>query len=353
MLFKALPRNADQKGMGVLTRGVGVLIGVALLAAAGTAGASDGNDLPIVSGTGVTSVGGSSAVLRGNVNPNDRPTTFLFEYGTTTAYGSTTAQGSLAKSKSNKPVSANIVGLEAETTYHFRLVATNSKGTTRGPDVPFTTLSSGTPPPPDPGPTEPTPDPTPDPGPAPLDDRLPTPELGSTVIVAPGQGDLRVRRPGTSKFVPLSLGTELPVGTEVDAREGSVALTSALPSGKLQTASFGGGRFVIRQKRSAYVDLYLRGRACPRATAKGSRTLASAASTKPGRRLWGRDHGGRYRTHGKNSHATVRGTRWVVIDTCAGTLTRVSRGAVVVTDQVRHKRIALDAGEHYLARPPR
>ena len=148
--------------------------------------------------------------------------------GTTTAYGSTTAQGSLAKSKSNKPVSATVIGLEAETTYHFRLVATNSKGTTRGPDVSFTTLASGTPPPPDPGPTEPVPDPTPDPGPAPLDDRLPTPTLGSTVIVAPGEGDLRVRRPGASSFVPLVYGTELPVGTEVDARRGSIALTLSL-----------------------------------------------------------------------------------------------------------------------------
>ena len=102
-----------------------------------------GSELPIVSGTAVTGVGGSSAVLQGNVNPNDRPTTFLFEYGTTMAYGSTTAQGSLPKSKSNKPVSANVVGLQAETTYHFRLVATNSKGTTRGPDVSFTTLGRG------------------------------------------------------------------------------------------------------------------------------------------------------------------------------------------------------------------
>jgi hypothetical protein len=341
--------------MVVLRRVPGVLIGVLLLALAGAAWASGptGNEFPIVSGTGVTSVGGSSAVLQGNVNPNDRPATFVFEYGTTTAYGSTTAQGSLAKSKSNKPVSATVVGLEAETTYHFRLVATNSKGTTRGPDISFTTLASGTPPPPDPGPTNPTPDPVPDPGPAPLDDRLPTPDLGSSVIVAPARGDLRVRRPGASSFAPLVYGTELPVGTEVDAAKGSIALTSALPSGKTQTATFGGGRFVIRQKHGAYVDLYLRHRACPRVTAKSSHTLASVARAKPGSRLWGRDHGGRYRTHGRNSHATVRGTQWVVIDTCAGTLTRVSRGAVVVRDEVRRKSIVLNAGEHYLARPRR
>ena len=78
---------------------------------------------------------------------------------------------------------------------------------------------------------------------------------------------------------------------------------------------------------------------------------ATAARKKQGRRLWGRDHGGRFRTHGRNSHATVRGTRWLVADSCKGTYTRVSRGSVVVRDTVRKKRIVLKAGEHYLARP--
>jgi hypothetical protein len=150
--------------------------------------------------------------------------------------------------------------------------------------------------------------------------------------------------------VALSYGSELPLGTEVDALNGSIALTSALPGGGVQTATFGGGRFVIRQARGGYVDLFLRGPACHPAP-KGSGMLASAAASSSGRRLWGRDKGGRYRTHGKNSHATVRGTHWVVMDTCAGTLTRVSRGAVVVRDEVRKKSVLVKAGEHYLARP--
>jgi hypothetical protein len=334
-----------------------VLIGVVLLAVTGAAWASGGDDLPIVSGTSSTGVSGSSAVLHGNVNPNDRPTTYLFEYGTTTAYGSTTPQGSLAKSKSAKPVSATVTGLEPETTYHFRLVATNSKGTTRGPDIAFTTLDSGVLPPPDPGPTDPAPDPDPDPDPdpgsgtGPADEGPATPILGSSVIVAPGRGDLRVRRPGASSFVPLAYGSELPVGTEVDARAGTLALTAALPSGATQTGQFGGGRFKLSQDKRGYVDLYLRGRFCK--AARGS-AVASAAANKPsGRRLWGHDHGGRFRTHGRNSHATVRGTRWLVADSCKGTLTRVTDGSVVVRDTVRDKRIVLDAGDHYLARPRR
>jgi hypothetical protein len=47
----------------------------------------------------------------------------------------------------------------------------------------------------------------------------------------------------------------------------------------------------------------------------------------------------------------VRGTRWLVADTCKGTLTRVTAGSVVVRDTVRNKRLVLDAGERYLARP--
>ena len=336
--------------MRTLNRVLGVPIGVVLLSLTGAASASGGNELPIVSGTAATGVSGSSAVLQGNVNPNDRPAGFFFEYGPTTAYGSTTPVGFLAKSKSNKPVAASVTGLEAETTYHFRLVATNSKGTTRGPDSSFTTLASGTPPPPDPGPTDPTPDPVPDPSPAPVDDRLPTPQLGSTVIVAPGQGDLRVRRPGASSFVPLAYGAELPVGTEVDAAKGSIVLTSALPGGKTQTAKFGGGRFVIRQKRGGYVDLYLRGRSCARPTTAG--TVARPARISK-RRLWGSDHRGRFRTHGRNSHATVRGTKWSVVDSCKGTLTRVTSGSVVVRDTVRRKSVVLKAGERYLAKPAR
>ena len=56
---------------------------------------------------------------------------------------------------------------------------------------------------------------------------------------------------------------------------------------------------------------------------------------------------------GQYSSATVRGTKWLVQDSCAGTLTRVANGVVSVNDQVRHKTITLRAGKKYLARPRR
>jgi hypothetical protein len=345
-----------------------LLIGVTLALSAATAWAG-GEDKPEIKATGVTSVSYDSAVVNGRIKPRGLATTFVVEYGETKAYGATTAPISIGSGTSEVPITATVAGLQPETTYHFRLVATNSKGTVRGPDKTFKTITApadpGSDPGTDPG-TNPGPDPGTDPGGDPdTDPGLKAPEappeakLGESVLVAPATGELRVRLPGHSGFTPLELGSKLPVGAEIDARAGSIALTSALPSGKSQTGYFGGGRFKLAQDKRGYVDLYLRGRYCTRAErralarrSQGS-AIASAAASRSKRRLWGRDHGGRFRTHGRNSHATVRGTRWVVIDTCKGTLTRVSEGSVVVRDTVRHKRVVLDARERYLARPPK
>ena len=49
--------------------------------------------------------------------------------------------------------------------------------------------------------------------------------------------------------------------------------------------------------------------------------------------------------------ATVRGTKWLVQDSCAGTLTRVTKGAVTVRDNVKHTTVVVRAGKRYLARP--
>ena len=65
--------------------------------------------------------------------------------------------------------------------------------------------------------------------------------------------------------------------------------------------------------------------------------------------MWG-DGKGKFRTKGQFSSATVRGTRWVVIDRCDGTLTRVVRGSVTVRDVVRKKTVVVRAGKQYLAR---
>jgi subtilase family serine protease len=90
----------------------------------------------------------SSATLNAIVNPNGGAVSDCrFEYGTTQAYGSTVPCASLPGS-GNTPVavSAAVSGLSANTTYHFRVSATNAGGTSLGEDKSFTTQPS-TPPP--------------------------------------------------------------------------------------------------------------------------------------------------------------------------------------------------------------
>ena len=65
----------------------------------------------------------ASASLQGLVNPDDKPTTYWFELGTTTAYGTTTAPTSMAKGKVPVRVTGAVSGLQPATAYHARVVA--------------------------------------------------------------------------------------------------------------------------------------------------------------------------------------------------------------------------------------
>jgi len=86
------------------------------------------------------SVTATGARLSATVDPNGRATTYHFEYGTTTGYGKHTAEASAGSGQSGRSVSAAIAGLAANTRYHYRVVATNAAGVSRGSDRSFTTL---------------------------------------------------------------------------------------------------------------------------------------------------------------------------------------------------------------------
>src|SRR5207247_2468131 len=92
-----------------------------------------------------TVIASFSATLNGSVDPHGLTTNVYFQYGTTSSYGSTTASQSKT-GNTYQNVAANISGLSANTTYHFRMVATNSAGTKYGSDRTFTTLSATGPP---------------------------------------------------------------------------------------------------------------------------------------------------------------------------------------------------------------
>jgi hypothetical protein len=330
---------------------LGAAAAVALVVSAlapAVASADHDRDVVTTPATGVTDV---AATLNGVVGPQGDLTVYTFQYGVT-RYDHQTKPAQLPPSgRGPRPVSAQVTGLTPATLYHYRLVVRDGGFFGRwiyGNDQTFTTAPPPAPLPPAVAPTAVAPAPT---AAAPA-----TPALGQTVVVAPVSGTVKVKAPGAAGYVALGAGGAVPTGATVDTRGGEVALTTALPNGTTQTAQFHGGVFRVRQSTKASaggtIDIDLRGPALACGTRSGSgkaRARAAAATTKR-RKLWGSDKGGRYRTHGRNSVATVRGTKWVTTDTCAGTRTTVTQGSVSVRDLRRKRSILVRAGHTYLAR---
>jgi hypothetical protein len=169
-------------------------------------------------------------------------------------------------------------------------------------------------------------------------------------------------------FVPLKGAANIPVGSQLDTAKGRVALTSAADTNgvKTQTADFYQGIFAVKQalpkrkpKKPAplITDLVLKGASTSTcAPLKGARSAEASAKKKGPKgvlgKLWGNGKG-RFRTSGKYSSATVRGTIWLTQDECDGTLTKVTRGTVSVRDFKRKKTVTVKAGHSYLARAQR
>jgi hypothetical protein len=68
------------------------------------------------------------------------------------------------------------------------------------------------------------------------------------------------------------------------------------------------------------------------------------------RQVWGTGKGS-FRTKGRYSSATVRGTLWYHADRCDGTYTQVYEGSVTVLDAARKKVLVVRAGHSVLVRP--
>jgi hypothetical protein len=190
---------------------------------------------------------------------------------------------------------------------------------------------------------------------------LPPPELGKKVNAYPDGGSVLVKPTKGSGFVELVEPRQLPVGAEIDSRGGTVTLiTATTRRNVIQTGQFGGAQFTIDQSRNrlqkGLATLTLIGSnyaSCTSHPAVENPFVHIASGALSGtvlQSLRARESHGHFRTRGRYSAATVRGTVWDTVDRCDGTLTVVYRGTVEVTDFHLRKMIAVHAGRSYLAK---
>lgn len=120
--------------LGILAAGALTPLGSAIGASSATPTATTGD---------ATNVSQTLATLNGTVNPNGTTTTYVFQYGTTTAYGNTSSTGSAGSGTTPVAAARNVGGLAPGTTYHYRIVATNTQNKKAfGLDRTFTTQTT-------------------------------------------------------------------------------------------------------------------------------------------------------------------------------------------------------------------
>jgi hypothetical protein len=303
-----------------------------------------------------TFTGARTADFSGSANPEGSLTTVHFEYGLDPKYSgggpvvytASTPDQTIGSDFTIHTFSASVSGLVPNALYHVRLVATNSAGTTLGPDVSFTTPSA------------------PAPG---------SPTIGKSFNISPVSGVVLIRING--RLVPLTQLRPIPAGALIDALHGTLRVTTATgghPAGDAaakvkkgkkgktatQTGTFGGAIFRISQVAGgpnqglttlAIVEGAFKGApSFALLCTKHKAADATIASSRRTLQLLRASAKGRFRTRGRYSAATVLGTQWTVADRCDGTLTHDITDSVKVTDFVHHKTIVLHAGQSYLAK---
>jgi DNA-binding beta-propeller fold protein YncE len=93
-----------------------------------------------VSSTAVTQ---TTAALHATIDPHNADTTYHFEYGTSTTYGTSypVPDADIGNGVEGPVLTGQALsGLQPDTTYHYRIVASNALGRTTGADQTFTTL---------------------------------------------------------------------------------------------------------------------------------------------------------------------------------------------------------------------
>jgi glucose/arabinose dehydrogenase len=90
-----------------------------------------------------TDITDTAATLRAHGTAGGKPTTYWFQYGTSTSYSNTTTHRDGGSDSATKNVSERVTGLSPDTTYHFRACAQNADGSGCSPDATFRTGSDG------------------------------------------------------------------------------------------------------------------------------------------------------------------------------------------------------------------
>jgi hypothetical protein len=330
----------------ILIAALGLLALGAFGATAAVAHGDDQGGAPKIGDRSPASVTDTSATLRASIDPNSNddwwwmgPTSYGFQFGLTTSYGTTAGSGSLDPWLDSTTVSVPVSGLTPGTKYNYRAVASNVDGTTYGRNTSFKTSGKA------PGATSSGPK-------APGATLAPT--LGQSVVAEAAAGTVLVKEEGETEFHPIDEAEEIAANSTFDTTEGTVSIEASGGDGESYSGDFHGGTFQVIQSANGkgMTKIALRGgdfSACDsqvnaRANASGRHLVL--------RKLWGKDHGGRFKTSGRGSVATVRGTVWYTADSCDGTLTKVSKGAVMVHERGSGRSKLLHKGESFFAHLP-
>lgn len=160
------------------------------------------------------------------------------------------------------------------------------------------------------------------------------PTHGRTANATP-IGKVLVKPPGSSAFESLTSPREIPLGTRLDTRAGTVNLTTVDPDGRTTTTTASNGIFTLTQTFTS-TDLTMPTPSCPSARASTAyrppppdtstlKTKVHSASHQP------------VRVHGRYTVAAAYGTAWTTTITCSKTTVKVTAGTVVVRNRLTRK----------------
>lgn len=300
---------------------------------------------PFVGDVAASDVGAGSATVAASVRANALPATATVQVrdAAQTVVAEQVVQ--VAAGLAGVPVAFSVTGLAAAQPYTATVTATSGAGPAfAAAPASFTTGSPTT--------ADPSPTPTATAAATPPVYQIKKPKkpkakalpvAGEAVVLKAAAGEVRVKTRGQGGFTTLDSASAVPLGALIDTRKGEVRLQSALPDGTIQAGLFRAGLFRVRQDSDGFTNVILAGRLDCRTPRSA---LASASrSGKRKRKVWGSDDGGSFRTHGRDSVATVRGTKWLTVDRCAGTTTRVVEGAVSVRVKGKRRAKLVRAGE--------